>query len=123
MSVARERAGTQFGPDLVELFVDAAPGLFDELDAVDAWQAVLSATHASRYWLRDRNSTQRSRPWRTSSTSSPLTRSGTPGAWRPWRPLQPPRTVSASRTRRSSGGPAWFTISGGWGCPTASGTG
>lgn len=50
-SVARERAGTQFDPDLAEVFVGAAGSLFDELEAVEPWAAVLSATHASRYWL------------------------------------------------------------------------
>lgn len=51
VSVARERAGTQFDPELVEAFADAADSLFDELDAVGAWEAVLSAEPASRYWL------------------------------------------------------------------------
>jgi HD-GYP domain-containing protein (c-di-GMP phosphodiesterase class II) len=51
VSVARERAGTQFDPDLAEIFAGAAGSLFDELDAVEAWEAVRSATQASRYWL------------------------------------------------------------------------
>ncbi|MBV9368076.1 MAG: HD domain-containing protein [Solirubrobacterales bacterium] len=51
VSVARERAGTQFDPDLAELFASGADSLLDELDAVEPWAAVLSAEHASRYWL------------------------------------------------------------------------
>jgi HD-GYP domain-containing protein (c-di-GMP phosphodiesterase class II)/DNA-binding CsgD family transcriptional regulator len=51
VSVARQRAGTQFDPDLVEIFAAAAEPLFDELDGVGAWDAVVSAAPASRYWL------------------------------------------------------------------------
>ena len=51
VSVARERAGTQFDPDLVDVFARAADSLFDELDCAQPWAAVLSTTHASRYWL------------------------------------------------------------------------
>lgn len=51
VSVARERAGTQFDPDLVELFARGADALFSELDAVSAWEAVVTAEPASRYRL------------------------------------------------------------------------
>lgn len=51
VAVARERAGTQFDPELAEVFAGAARSLFDELEAVEPWAAVLSATYASRYWL------------------------------------------------------------------------
>ncbi len=51
VAVARERAGTQFDPDLVSLFASSAESLFGELEAVEPWHAVLSAEPASRYWL------------------------------------------------------------------------
>jgi HD-GYP domain-containing protein (c-di-GMP phosphodiesterase class II) len=51
VSVARERAGTQFDPDLVSIFTDSADTVFAGLEAVEPWQAVLSAEPASRYWL------------------------------------------------------------------------
>jgi HD-GYP domain-containing protein (c-di-GMP phosphodiesterase class II) len=51
VSVARERAGTQFDPELVDLFAASADELFAEIDAVEPWQAVLGAEPAARYWL------------------------------------------------------------------------
>jgi HD-GYP domain-containing protein (c-di-GMP phosphodiesterase class II)/DNA-binding CsgD family transcriptional regulator len=54
VSVARERAGSQFDPDLVEVFAQAAVDLFKELDEASAWEAVVSAEPASRYRLTDR---------------------------------------------------------------------
>src|SRR3954451_13379631 len=43
VAVARERSGTQFDPQLVDLFCDQAPALFDELDLVASWDAVIAA--------------------------------------------------------------------------------
>ena len=51
VSVARERAGTQFDPQVAEIFAGAADSLFAELDSVGPWEAVVSAEPASRYWL------------------------------------------------------------------------
>jgi HD-GYP domain-containing protein (c-di-GMP phosphodiesterase class II) len=51
VAVARERAGTQFDPELVATFAEAAPELFAELEATEPWGAVTSAEQASRYWL------------------------------------------------------------------------
>jgi HD-GYP domain-containing protein (c-di-GMP phosphodiesterase class II) len=51
VAVARERAGTQFDPELVETFGDAAGSLFAELEAAEPWQAVMSAEQASRHLL------------------------------------------------------------------------
>ena len=41
--VARERSGTQFAPDLVEVFAREARGLFDELASSNTWDAVMAA--------------------------------------------------------------------------------
>ena len=46
MAVARERSGSQFDPDLVDLFCAEAPALFAELDAVTSWDAVIAAEPA-----------------------------------------------------------------------------
>jgi HD-GYP domain-containing protein (c-di-GMP phosphodiesterase class II)/DNA-binding CsgD family transcriptional regulator len=51
IAVARERAGTQFDPELVDTFAGAAAALFAELAATEPWQAVTSAEQASRYLL------------------------------------------------------------------------
>jgi HD-GYP domain-containing protein (c-di-GMP phosphodiesterase class II) len=51
VSVARERAGTQFDPELAQTFGGAAASLFEDLDSVGAWEAVVSAEPASRHWL------------------------------------------------------------------------
>ncbi len=53
VTVARERAGTQFGPELVEAFAGCAGRLLADLDAVQPWQYVMSSGQASRYWLTD----------------------------------------------------------------------
>ena len=51
VSVARQRAGSQFDPDLVDVFGQAAVDLFNELDELSAWEAVVNAEPASRYRL------------------------------------------------------------------------
>jgi len=51
IAIARERAGTQFDPDLVEAFAAAADELFSEIDGIDAWEALLAARPSARYWL------------------------------------------------------------------------
>jgi HD-GYP domain-containing protein (c-di-GMP phosphodiesterase class II)/DNA-binding CsgD family transcriptional regulator len=43
IAVARERSGTQFAPNVVEVAVTEAPVLFGELDAVTSWDAVIAA--------------------------------------------------------------------------------
>src|SRR4051794_18395110 len=43
VAVARERSGTQFAPDLVELVVTEADTLFTDLDGVTGWDAVIAA--------------------------------------------------------------------------------
>ena len=42
-AVARERSGTQFDPELVELFCEHADHLLRDLDAITTWDAVIDA--------------------------------------------------------------------------------
>ena len=51
VAVARDRAGTQFDPELVELFASVAPSLFDEIDTVEPWPTVLATEYASHHWI------------------------------------------------------------------------
>lgn len=51
VSVAHQRAGTQFDPELVRLFASSAEPLFAELDAVEPWKAVLDAEPDPYHWL------------------------------------------------------------------------
>jgi HD-GYP domain-containing protein (c-di-GMP phosphodiesterase class II) len=46
VTAARERGGTQFDPDLVALFADEAPSLLEDLDSINAWDAVVNAEPA-----------------------------------------------------------------------------
>ena len=43
VAVARERSGTQFDPDLVEMFCQRAPLIFGDLDAAASWDLVIDA--------------------------------------------------------------------------------
>jgi HD-GYP domain-containing protein (c-di-GMP phosphodiesterase class II) len=43
VAVARERSGTQFDPDLVDVFCDRAPLLFSDLDGATSWDLVIDA--------------------------------------------------------------------------------
>jgi putative nucleotidyltransferase with HDIG domain len=52
-AVARERSGSQFDPELVELFCAEAPALFAELDAVTSWDAVIAAEPALEVMLTE----------------------------------------------------------------------
>ncbi|MFD4365874.1 HD domain-containing phosphohydrolase [Rhodococcus sp. NPDC058521] len=53
VGVARQRSGTQFAPDLVELFCHEAPRMFDRLGNSNSWDAVMDAEPASVIWLSD----------------------------------------------------------------------
>jgi len=46
MAVARERSGTQFDPDLVDVFCEQAPMVLSELDEAPSWEAVIAAEPA-----------------------------------------------------------------------------
>lgn len=46
IAVARARSGTQFDPELVEVFCAEAPALFADLDAATSWDAVIAAEPA-----------------------------------------------------------------------------
>jgi HD-GYP domain-containing protein (c-di-GMP phosphodiesterase class II) len=43
LAVARERSGTEFDPDLVELLAEAAPEIFPELEEATTWDVVIAA--------------------------------------------------------------------------------
>jgi HD-GYP domain-containing protein (c-di-GMP phosphodiesterase class II) len=43
LDVARQRSGTQFDPNLVELFCEVADDLLGDLDGVTSWEAVMDA--------------------------------------------------------------------------------
>ncbi len=43
LAVARERSGTQFDPELVQVFCDHAPVLFSDLDEATSWDLVIDA--------------------------------------------------------------------------------
>ena len=43
LAVARERSGTQFDPELVEIFCNRAPMLFSDLDGATSWDLVIDA--------------------------------------------------------------------------------
>jgi HD-GYP domain-containing protein (c-di-GMP phosphodiesterase class II) len=53
VAVARERSGTQFDPELVELFCAEAPDLFAELEPVASWDAVIAAEPALAMMLSE----------------------------------------------------------------------
>ena len=46
MTVARDRSGTQFDPELVDAFCEQAPMVLTELDATPSWDAVIAAEPA-----------------------------------------------------------------------------
>jgi HD-GYP domain-containing protein (c-di-GMP phosphodiesterase class II) len=43
LAVARERSGTQFDPDLVDMFCQRAPLIFGDLDAAASWDLVIDS--------------------------------------------------------------------------------
>jgi HD-GYP domain-containing protein (c-di-GMP phosphodiesterase class II) len=51
IEVARQRSGTQFDPDLVDVFCSSAAELFAELDAVTTWDAVIADEPGLTAWL------------------------------------------------------------------------
>ena len=53
VEVARQRSGTQFAPELVELFCREAPRLFADLAAATSWDAVMAAEPGRGVWLSD----------------------------------------------------------------------
>ncbi len=53
IEVARERSGTQFAPELVDLFCVEARSLFDDLGSSTTWDTVLAAEPLSGVWLSE----------------------------------------------------------------------
>jgi HD-GYP domain-containing protein (c-di-GMP phosphodiesterase class II) len=53
VGVARARRGTQFDPELVDLFCDRAAGLFAELDGVTSWDAFMDRQPSTAEPLAD----------------------------------------------------------------------
>ena len=43
IAVARERSGTQFDPDVVDVFCEQAPLIFADLDAASSWELVIDS--------------------------------------------------------------------------------
>ncbi|HEX9516386.1 MAG TPA: HD domain-containing phosphohydrolase [Streptosporangiaceae bacterium] len=54
IAVARQRRGTQFDPQIVDLFVAEAPALCADLDEASSWDAVIGAEPALGVRLTDR---------------------------------------------------------------------
>jgi HD-GYP domain-containing protein (c-di-GMP phosphodiesterase class II)/DNA-binding CsgD family transcriptional regulator len=53
VEVASQRSGTQFAPELVDLFCREAPRLFGDLAASTSWEEVIAAEPAPGVWLSD----------------------------------------------------------------------
>ena len=53
MAVARARRGTQFDPDVVDLFCGHAAAIFDELEHVTSWDAVIDRQPSESHYLVD----------------------------------------------------------------------
>jgi len=53
VAVARERSGTQFDPEIVECFCDAAPELLEPLAEATSWDVVIAAQPGLRQTLSD----------------------------------------------------------------------
>ena len=51
ITVARERRGTQFDPQVVDIFAAEAASLFADLDDVSSWDAVIGAEPALGTWV------------------------------------------------------------------------
>src|SRR5207248_67479 len=54
VAVARERAGGQFDPAVVDVFVTEAPSLFADLDDVKSWDAVIASEPSLELRLTDK---------------------------------------------------------------------
>lgn len=53
IEVARQRSGTQFSPELVDLFCAEAHSLFERLGRSTSWDTVITAEPASGIWLSE----------------------------------------------------------------------
>ena len=53
IAVARERRGTQFDPQVVDIFAAEAASMFAGLDEVSSWDAVIGAEPALERWVAD----------------------------------------------------------------------
>ena len=122
VSVARQRAGTQFDPELVGLFASSAASIFGELEAVEAWDAVLRAEPDSRYWVTGRGlDAALGAVADFCDVKSPFT-IGHSRRWPTWfRELRRPMG-STPPTPPWSAGPRSCTTSARWACPMPSWT-
>jgi HD domain len=123
IAVARERSGTQFDPSLVELFCAEAPGLFDELDTVTSWDAVIAAEPALEIVLSDGEFESALEAIADfTDLSSRRGRSGIHAASPSSEKRRPATTASRTATPASSAVRGSCTTSAAWGSRTRSGT-
>ena len=122
LTVAREREGTQFAPNVVEAVTAHIDSLFQGLDEVTAWDAVIAEEPGLARVLTEDEldaALEAIADFIDIKSRSP---SATHAALRTSPPAPPRCWVSAPPKSPTCGEPAFSTTSAGWACPTRSGT-
>ena len=120
----RQRRGTQFDPQVVDVFVAEAEQLFAGLDEASSWDAVIGAEPALGARLADAGARRRAGGDRRLHRREVAVHDrALARAWPTW-PARPRCGCGLGDPagRRWCGGPGWCTTSAGWACPTRSGT-